>query len=161
MRLSLRTDYALRAMIYLAIRRGDGPRTIAEVSRVEKTPREFTAKVLRDLCRLGFLNSMLGSRGGYRLARPPNEITVLEVMEALDGPLAINKCLADPSFCSHTPGCRMHRLFRVANEKMREVLGGSTIADIAADNTEGDDLEAAIQLVDRHTGAQREQPTHI
>lgn len=131
MKLSRRTDYALRAMTYLAIRRDNGSCTIAEVSRIEKTPREFTAKVLKDLCRSGFLRSTLGPRGGYRMAKAPGQITVLEVMEALDGPMAINKCLADPSYCDQTPGCRMHRLFGVVNEKMREMLGGTTIADIA------------------------------
>jgi Rrf2 family protein len=130
MKLSRRTDYALRAMTYLAVRRANGPCTIAEVSRVEKTPREFTAKVLKDLCRMGFVRSTLGPRGGYRLARPPEMITVLEIMEALDGPVAINKCLADSSYCHQTPGCRMHRLFGRVNEKMREILGGASIADI-------------------------------
>ena len=152
MKLSRRTDYALRAMTYLAIRRDDGPCTIAEVSRVEKTPREFTAKVLKDLCRLGLLRSILGPRGGYLLVRPPNEITVLDVMEALDGPMAINKCLVDPTFCNQTPGCRMHRLFGLVNEKMREILGGTTIADIAEEGGPFDQSSPEAQPEDSNMG---------
>ncbi len=153
-KLSRRTDYALRAMTYLSVRRGDGRCTIAEVSRIEKTPKEFTAKVLKELCRLGFVQSWLGSRGGYRLTRPPGEITVLEVMEALDGPLAINDCLAEPSLCGRTPGCRMHPLFRAVNEKMREILGEATIADIAEDGGPLDHPGPVVQPKELNAGAQ-------
>jgi len=131
MKLSRRTDYALRAITYLSVRQGNGPCSIAEIAGAEKIPREFTAKVLKELCRTGFIRSRLGPHGGYRLAKSPDEMTVLEIMEALDGPLAINDCLAEPQFCGQTPGCRMHRLFRRVNDSMKEILGKTTVAEIA------------------------------
>jgi len=144
MKLNRRTDYALRAMAYLAVHAQNGPRSIAEVSSAEKTPREFTAKVLKELCRLGFIRSRLGPRGGYRLAKSPKEITVLEIMEALDGPLAINECLVEPSFCGRTPGCRMHTLFGKVNDKMKGILGSTTIADIAKGGNSLDNTDQRI-----------------
>jgi len=131
MKLSRRTDYALRAVTYLSVRQGNGACSIAEIAAMEKIPREFTAKVLKELCRTGFIRSRLGPHGGYRLAKPPDQMTVLEIMEALDGPLAINDCLAEPQFCGKTPGCRMHRLFRRVNDSMKEILSKTTVADIA------------------------------
>ena len=131
MKLNRRTDYALRAITYLSVRQDNGPCSIAEIAEAEKIPREFTAKVLKELCRTGFLRSRLGPHGGYRLAKPPDQMTVLEIMEALDGPLAINDCLAEPHFCGQTPGCRMHRLFQRVNDSMKEILGRTSIADIA------------------------------
>ncbi len=131
MKLSRRTDYALRAITYLSVRQENGPCSISEISRVEKIPREFTAKVLKELCRSGFIRSHLGPKGGYRLTRSPDGLTVLEIMEALDGPVAINECLDEPSLCGRTPGCRMHQVFREVNDKMREILGRTTIAQVA------------------------------
>jgi len=131
MKLSRRTDYALRAITYLAARTQNGPCSIAEVSGAENIPREFMAKVLKELCRLGFIKSKLGAKGGYVLRRPPNELSVLEVMEGLDGPMAINDCLTEPSLCGRTPGCQMHLLFQRVNDDIRDILGKATFADIA------------------------------
>ena len=152
MKLSRRTDYALRAMTFLAIHPQDGPHSIAEISRAEKIPKEFTAKVLKELCRTGFIRSRLGPRGGYRLARPAEEITVLEIIEALDGPLAINDCLAEPGFCEQTPGCRMHILFRKVNDTMKDILGSATVADIVREGEPLDHTDIPVQpsvLTDR------------
>lgn len=131
MKLSRRTDYALRAITYLAARTENGPCSIAEVSRAENIPREFMAKVLKELCRLGFIKSKLGAKGGYILRRAPGELSVLEVMEGLDGPMAINDCLTEPSLCGRTPGCQMHLLFKSVNDNIREILGRAMFADIA------------------------------
>ncbi len=153
MKLSRRTDYALRAITYLSVRQENGHCSIAEISRMEKIPREFSAKVLKELCRAGFIRSQLGPKGGYRLTRSPEDLTVLEIMEALDGPVAINECLSEPSLCGRTPGCRMHRLFREVNDKMREILGRTKIAQIA--NFE-EPTDVVVQLEKGQTGATHE-----
>lgn len=145
MKLSRRTDYALRAMTYLAMRRDDDPCSIAEIARAENIPKEFTAKVLKELCRTGFIRSRLGPRGGYRLARPAKEMTVLEIIEALDGPLAINDCLGDPGFCGQTPGCQMHVLFRKVNDTMKDILGSATVADIVKEAAPEHQIDSSVQ----------------
>ncbi len=127
-------------MTYLAVKSNDGACSIAQISSAEGIPKEFTAKVLKELCRSGFIRSRLGPHGGYRLARPPDEMTVLDIMEALDGPMVINDCLADPSFCNQVIGCRMHRLFGEVNTAMKKILGSATISDIALEGGRYDHL---------------------
>jgi len=131
MKLSRRTDYALRAMSYLALSGHNGPCSIAEISKAESIPREFSAKVLKELCRAGFIRSRLGPRGGYRLIKSPEELTVLAIIEALDGPLSISDCIDDPEFCGRCGVCRMHKLFEKVNREMKHILGSATLADIA------------------------------
>jgi Rrf2 family protein len=143
MKLSRRTDYALRAMTYLALRKGDGQSSIAEISEAESIPREFSAKVLKELCRAGFIRSRLGPRGGYRLVKSPQELTVLEIIEALDGPLSISDCIDDPEFCGRSGACRMHQLFGRVNEQMKHILGSATLADIAGRDQTAEPVEDA------------------
>jgi len=143
MKLSRRTDYALRAMSYLALRGNNGPCSIAEISQAESIPREFSAKVLKELCRAGFIRSRLGPRGGYRLIKSPDELTVLEIIEALDGPLSISDCLDDPEFCGRCGVCRMHNLFEKVNREMKHILGSATLADIAGKDSGAEPVRAS------------------
>ena len=94
MEISLKADYALRAVLYIA-QAGVARPTITEISEQTKIPREFLAKVLLGLTRAGILKSFLGVKGGYQLTRRPAQITMLDVIEATDGPFKLR--LRDPS----------------------------------------------------------------
>ncbi len=91
MEISRKADYALRAVLYIAQAKSLRP-TINEIARSEKIPREFLAKVLLDLTEAQILKSFQGVSGGYQLARRPAQITMLEVVEAISGPVMLNLC---------------------------------------------------------------------
>ncbi len=92
MRLSRKSDYALRAVKHLSNLPKGKLGSINSVSEAENIPREFLAKILKDLTRSGILVSYQGVTGGYRLAKTAREITFLTVMEAIDGPIHLNLC---------------------------------------------------------------------
>ena len=92
MRLSRKSDYALRAIKHMSNLPKGKLGSINSVSEAENIPREFLAKILKDLTRSGILVSYQGVTGGYRLAKPAREITFLTVMEAIDGPIHLNLC---------------------------------------------------------------------
>src|SRR3972149_2278303 len=114
MQISRKSDYALRAMVYIAAWEEDKCCSINEVSEAEQVPREYLAKILKELSLQGFLHSYKGIHGGYRLARLRNRITFLDVIEAMQGKIAVNDCIrhATPEGCSRKPGCAMHAFWK-------------------------------------------------
>jgi Rrf2 family protein len=92
MRVSSRSEHALHAMLYIAAMK-DRICTIDEISENENIPREYLAKVLRELVKKGLLKSFKGIFGGYRLAKAPGKISFLNIIEAMDGPLTLISCV--------------------------------------------------------------------
>ena len=109
-----KSPYALRALAELARAGGDGPVPIGELARRRDIPVQFLEQLFAVLRRAGVLRSQRGVKGGYSFGRPPHEITVLEVVDLLDGPL----------------GREATGIFAEASEAARAVLAGSTIADV-------------------------------
>lgn len=124
MRLSVEADYGLRITNYLSELGMDErvrSRRIAEDCCISE---KFTLKVLHKLLKGGIVKSYRGVQGGYSIAKEPATITYLDVIELIDGPLYINKCLEDPAHCTanRVPICLVHdRLYNV-NKKMEEML---------------------------------------
>lgn len=116
MRLNQATDYAFRAVLYLScLPRGQviEAKVIAEE---ENIPMRFLLKILRLLTQAGIVESYRGVSGGYALARRPSEITMLDVIKAIEGDIKINRCLISPGECSKkfSPRCPIHHaLFSV------------------------------------------------
>ena len=102
MRLSRKSDYALRAVMHFAGLPKGQLASIGEVAKAQSIPREFLAKILKDLTWGGILVSFQGVTGGYRLARPAKEITFLDVMETMDGPVSLNLCCEKDCECSRS-----------------------------------------------------------
>jgi Rrf2 family protein len=118
MRLSRKSDYALRAVRYLSNLSADRLGSINSVSEAESIPREFLAKILKDLTRGGILVSYQGVTGGYRLARRPREISFLDVIETIDGTIHLNLCTeGDSCNCSEYDTCQI-RAFWEGQERM-------------------------------------------
>jgi len=103
-------DYAVRAMIYLACL-PEGARAMRnEIAEAQKIPSSFMAKILRGLVRARILTSARGVNGGFALARPAAEITVLDIIEAIEGPLSIAACVPDPRGCDYA--CDWEKILR-------------------------------------------------
>lgn len=123
MQLSRKADYALRAVAYIAqVKKGD----LASIGRIAKAraiPREFLAKILKELTRAGILVSYQGVTGGYRLARAAKEISFLEVIEAMEGPVRVNLCVDGRHCeCSNEKSCEIRPFFVKQQEQISRAL---------------------------------------
>ena len=116
--ITTKSPYAVRALVELARRGSDVPVPIGEIARARDIPVQFLEGLFATLRRSGILQSQRGVKGGYAFARPPSEITVLEVVELLEGELGGDAPDAGPVWVE-------------AIEAVRGVLGGNTIADLA------------------------------
>jgi Rrf2 family protein len=133
--LTRRGDYALRAALYLAERweRG-GFEKIRDVAAGMGLPLSYTPHVLLLLSRSGIATAKAGRDGGYRLARPPDEVTVLEVVEAAEGELRSTTCILRGGPCHWDSACAAHAAWSQASEAFRSSLAGTTLADMARED---------------------------
>ncbi|MGH9666332.1 MAG: RrF2 family transcriptional regulator [Bryobacteraceae bacterium] len=134
LKLTKKADYGLIALKHLAVNaRGASAKDIAETYGI---PSPLLAKILQKLARAGFLRSEQGTHGGYRLARAPNQITTLEVVRAIDGPIILTACFTEHGECSHTEKCTVRAPLRKVHEGILRLLNGITISDLSHDDME-------------------------
>ena len=130
MRITLESDYALKIVTALAER---GEVTDANALSYETAvTQRFTLKILRKLTLGGFVSSYKGARGGYKLKASPEEITLKDIIELIDGPIAIARCL-DEGACAlnhDTAGCIYHHIFDGISHDVAKKLESITIADV-------------------------------
>jgi Rrf2 family protein len=133
LRLSKKADYALIAMKHLALRGDRGSSSAREIAGLYDIPIELMAKVLQRLVQRGLLASHQGTRGGYQLARTPAQISVADVIQAIDGPVTVTACSTEEGQCEQFSKCNVRDpLYRV-REKILAALGECTIAELASD----------------------------
>ena len=123
MRLTMQGEYAIRAMLELARRYDDGLMSAKELAAHQDIPSVFLTKILATLTKAGLVLSQRGSRGGIKLARQPSEISLQEIIEAIEGPLALNLCLQGEGACDRKPGCKAHDVWCRVQDAMRRELG--------------------------------------
>jgi Rrf2 family protein len=131
MQIPRKIEYALRAMIHLA----DNPDSVArgtEIARDEHIPKYYLEKVIRDLMRGGLVHARRGPGGGYQLARPPETISFRDVIEAVEGPIALNLCVEGGAQCSLQPTCRMFRVWEEGQRSLLDIFSHTTILEIAS-----------------------------
>ena len=131
LRISRKIDYGLRAMIYLASVAQDAVVPFREIARQMDVPEDFLAKILKTLVDAGLIRSTRGPHGGYALSRPPAEVSFLDVIEAVEGPVALNVCLDGDDACGHSPSCTMTSVWRLGQERMLDVYRQARLADLA------------------------------
>ncbi len=132
LRLSKKSDYALMAMKHLAIR-GRSSSSAREIAERYSIPIELLAKVLQRLVRRGLLVSQHGTRGGYQLARPPSQMSVADVIQAIDGPVTVTACSADDPTCEQFPTCNVRDPLWQVRQRILLALGECSIAELAAE----------------------------
>jgi Rrf2 family protein len=133
LRLSKKADYALMAMKHLALRGDRGSSSAREIAGAYDIPIELLAKVLQRLVRGGLLASHQGTRGGYQLARTPAQISVADVIQAIDGPVTVTACSSDGGSCEQYAKCNVRDPLWRVRERILSALGECTIAQLAAD----------------------------
>jgi Rrf2 family cysteine metabolism transcriptional repressor len=136
MKLSRKGEYALRAMIVLAMSHGEAPVQTQEIADRERIPKKFLEQILLELKKAGLLESKRGAGGGYRLIKPPNEITLARVVRIIDGPLAPLSCVSTMAHvkCPEQEGCGLYRVMRDVRNAIADVLEGVTFADVCSRN---------------------------
>jgi Rrf2 family protein len=133
LRLSKKADYALIAMKHLALR-GDGSSSAREIASLYDIPIELLAKILQRLVRRGLLASQQGTRGGYQLAQMPALISVVDVIQAIDGPVTVTACsTTETGNCEQYAKCNVRDPLWRVRERILSALGECTIAELAAD----------------------------
>ena len=133
MRISKKTDYALRALFTLVEHYGRGPIPIRELARRNDAPKRFLEHIMLDLKAQGWVSSLAGIRGGYVLARKPDQITMGEVVRYFDGILGPIECVSVSGYkrCSQESVCRFRRVFLDARNYVTELMDSATLADVA------------------------------
>jgi Rrf2 family protein len=144
LRLSKKADYALIAMKHLAVRSDRSSSSAREIAEQYDIPIELMAKVLQRLVRRGLLCSHQGTRGGYELARRPSEISVADVIQAIEGPVTVTACTTDEGQCEQYSKCNVRDpLFKI-RARILAALGECTIAELAADSPLPSAARAAV-----------------
>jgi Rrf2 family protein len=125
-------DYAIRGMLFIASFPEERPVLGSEVSEAGQIPRSFTAKILRRLVRAGLLKSSRGVSGGFKLARPGAEISLLDIVQAIEGPLAVTRCTLDPERCDQTPNCPAHGVWAAVQAQILQTLGTANLEQLVS-----------------------------
>lgn len=132
MRLELtrRADYGIRAGLALARLEGEARVSARRIAESERIPPAFVAQVMTDLVQAGIADGIVGRVGGYRLSRPADEISILDVIEAVEGDTRRRTCVLRGGACRASGTCDVHEVFASAQEEMLGRLARSSLADI-------------------------------
>jgi Rrf2 family iron-sulfur cluster assembly transcriptional regulator len=122
-------EYAIKSLVYLAAQGGDARIMASEVATAEEIPVNFVRKILESLAKTGLVKSFRGAGGGFTLGAAPAQISLRQIVEAVEGPLALNQCLtANP--CPHKPSCPLSPIWLEAQQAVSAVLDRHSLADI-------------------------------
>ena len=132
LQISRKVDYALRALIYLARQAEPPAATLGQIAAQIAVSPQFLAKIVEELVHRGLVRSRRGPRGGYMLARSPGEISFNDVIEAVEGSIALNSCLDGHGDCVLLPTCGMMPVWQEAQRRLVEVFSETTLADVGA-----------------------------
>ncbi|MBE9536671.1 MAG: Rrf2 family transcriptional regulator [Proteobacteria bacterium] len=131
MKLTKLADYAVRAVVHLGGKKPGELATTEEIAGANMIPRAFLAKVMQALCKGGLVVGHRGKSGGFALARAGKEITVRQIVEAVEGPIQLNRCLVMTALCERDAYCGAHGVWREAQDAILKVLDSHTVADMA------------------------------
>ena len=128
MQITRQADYALRAVIFLSRLNGDQKASTSSIAEEQKIPPSFLAKIVSQLSIAGLIQTSRGARGGVSLAKAPEDISVLDVVEAIDGPVMLNECAGNPDNCPFGDTCPLQRVWRDTRDEMIARLSNATFA---------------------------------
>jgi Rrf2 family protein len=126
MQITRQADYALRAMEYLAQLEPNQRAATKQIAESRKIPPSFLAKIISQLSIAGLIHTSRGARGGVVLARPPANISLLEVIVAIDGPIALNDCTVSPGNCDMAEDCPLHGIWMETQSELVAKLRKTT-----------------------------------
>jgi Rrf2 family protein len=122
-----RTDYAVRMMLELARAEPGVPVSVRALSERQGVPYAFARGIQRGLVDAKLAESRRGVHGGLVMTRPASEVSLLDIIEAIEGPLALNMCTSDPGWCARMGGCSVHQVWKGADNLLRDYLGSKSL----------------------------------
>lgn len=128
--LSQTSEYALRAALFIAMQEGDGAVKLDRIAEALAVPRNYLSKTLHLMARAGVLRSERGPSGGFRLQRPPEELTLAEVVGPFEPTRLARACVLGKGECSDATPCAAHERWKLVAEPMRAFFGRTTVADV-------------------------------
>lgn len=129
-RLSKTTDYGIILLAGLARDPSTEPRNARDLAQSSDLPLPMVSKILKALAREGLLVSQRGSKGGYRLAREPEKLTVCEMIRVLEGPVALTDCAIGPALCEYETTCAVREPWQLISRVVEKALADVTLADL-------------------------------
>src|SRR5579872_3019138 len=147
LKLTKKADYGLIALKHLAVK-GPASSSAKEIAETYGIPVALLSKILQKLVKNGFLQSEHGTNGGYRLARAAREITALEVIRSIDGPIFLTACFTEHGYCCHTDKCIVRDPLQKVHEGILRLLECITIGDMSTDAAAADAAKTPERLYD-------------
>jgi Rrf2 family protein len=142
LKLTKKADYGLIALKHLVVH-GPESSSAKEIADMYGIPLSLLSKILQKLVKNGFLRSEHGTNGGYRLAREARDITALEVIRSIDGPIFLTACFTEHGYCCHTDKCIVRDPLQKVHEGILRLLASITIADMSQDTAKPAEQEVA------------------
>ncbi len=131
MELTRKGEYAIRGILYLAQQPPGKISLISEIAEAADAPQTFLAKIFQGFAKIGIVNSYRGTGGGFTIGRPPANITLREVVEAVEGPIVPNRCLLGVGSCDRGAKCNVHPVWRQVQSQVVQILDSVTIEEMA------------------------------
>ena len=132
MELTRKAEYAIRGMLYLTRQQEGNISMLVDIAGTVEAPKTFLAKIFQELVKTGLIKSTRGVKGGFVLARPPERITLREIVEAIEGPIMPNKCLMGEGVCSFQNTCPVHPVWRRLQAVTKGILDEVTLKTLSA-----------------------------
>jgi Rrf2 family transcriptional regulator, iron-sulfur cluster assembly transcription factor len=132
MELTRKGEYAIRGIVYLATRPGDQVCLLSDIAAAVDVPPTFLAKIFQQFSKIGLVKSYRGTGGGFILGRTADKITLLEVVEAVEGPITPNRCVIKKGDCPRDATCNVHPVWVDVQSQVRDILGRVTLKELAA-----------------------------
>jgi len=129
MKLSTRGKYGLYAMYYLTMHDGEGPQTLQNISTVG-VPRQYLEQLLGNLRRAGLVSTVRGAQGGYQIARSPEEISLRDVIDAVEGPIELSECASADGCCQKSGTCPVRRVWQRVTDSINAELEKIHLSDL-------------------------------
>ena len=137
MKISTKGRYGLRILIDLATHDSSKPRLVRDIAESQQISEKYISRLIIDLRRARLVRSVRGMKGGFFLARSPREITLLEIIETMEGTLSIVDCVMAPEKCALNTNCTARNIWQRLNSGIRELMRGITFEDILAEYNKG------------------------
>ncbi len=130
MKISTKGRYGLRILIDLAMNESPKPRLLRDIAMSQQISEKYISRLVIDLRRKGLVRSIRGVNGGFHLGKKPQDVTLLDILEAMEGPISIVDCVTAPSKCKRNAHCAARGIWLQLNEGIRGLMGKITLADI-------------------------------
>lgn len=147
MKLSTKGRYGARLMLELALHYGQGPMLLKDVAERQEISEKYLGHLIPPLKAAGLVFSSRGAHGGYTLAKPPKEITLAEVLQAVEGGLVLVECVSLPAVCNRVETCVIRDIWDSVSRKMKEELSSITLLDMVERHKQKQNLQPLIYSI--------------